>query len=99
MFFDIVLSDALVILAETSSESDGDALIYFGLSLFLLGPIYYWFMYSRYRNAGARHKHEKETQAEVVNLQSYDQKIKTVKGVSNATISGSNHTSVKGSRN
>ena len=101
MIFDFDLMNTLNVLADSYSNSDGGegAVYFFGLSLFLLGPIYYAIMYARYRNAKARHKHEKETQAEVVNLQSYDQKVKTLRGVSNASLSGSNHTDVRGKRN
>lgn len=100
MIVNTAFNVALPALALVPLESDGTAAIYFfGFSLFFLGPIYYAIMYARYRNAKARHSHEKETSVEIANLQSYDQKVKTLRGISNPSLSGSNHTSVRGNRN
>ena len=45
--------------------------------LFLLsGIIYFWMMYTRYRNSGARHSHETETKTNMTNLKEYDKFVK-----------------------
>ena len=67
--------------------------------LFLFGgPIYFGIMYSRYRNSGARHKHELETKRTITNLKSVDNFVKHEKGLSNASIRGCNNTSIIGGK-
>ena len=61
-----------------------------------IGIIYFIIMYSRYRNAGARHTYETETEREVTNLRQVDKYIKRRNGLSNSTISGANNTNVNG---
>ena len=60
------------------------------------GFIYYLIMYSRYRNSGARHAHEKETKKNVTNLRKVDNLIKRRKGLRNSRMDGANNTSVNG---
>ena len=65
--------------------------------LFLLaGIIYYAVMYSRYRNQGARHYHESETEKEMENLKKVDDLIKHETGLTNSRIEGANNTRVTG---
>lgn len=65
--------------------------------LFLLtGIIYFFIMYSRYRNANARHHHEVETQSTMYNLKKVDTFIKRENGLSNSSISGMNNTKING---
>lgn len=65
--------------------------------IFLLsGFLYFWFMYSRYRNSDARHKHETETKSEMKNLQKVDDFIKRENGLSNSMMDGANNTRVSG---
>ena len=65
--------------------------------LFLLsGFIYFFIMYSRYRNSGARHKHELETKRKINNLKTVDQLVKRRNGLTNSKISGANNTNVTG---
>jgi len=75
---------------------DGDAA---WLGLFGLAPgfIFYWLKYDRYRNASARHGHEKETRAEMSNLQSFDELREHRKRLRNSRIAGENDKAVKGS--
>ena len=61
-----------------------------------IGIIYFIIMYSRYRNAGARHTYETETEREVTNLRQVDKYIKRRNGLSNSTMSGANNTNVNG---
>ena len=61
-----------------------------------IGIIYFIIMYSRYRNAGARHTYETETDREVTNLRQVDNYVKRRNGLSNSTMSGANNTNVNG---
>ena len=65
--------------------------------LFLLGGIIYYFvMYSRYRNNDARHTYETDTKTEILNLRKADDYIETKKGLTSQYISGVNNTRVDG---
>ena len=65
--------------------------------LFLLaGIIYYAVMYSRYRNQGARHYHEKETEKQMTNLKQVDELIRHETGLTRSRIEGANNTRVTG---
>ena len=65
--------------------------------LFLLaGFIYFLAMYVRYRNANARHTYETETKKSISNLRKVDNFIQSKKGLSNATMSGTNNKIVSG---
>ena len=66
--------------------------------LFLtLGALYFFIMYAKYRNSGARHKYETETKREVSNLIEKDQFVRHETGLENHRIRGCNNTSVSGS--
>lgn len=65
--------------------------------LFLtLGFIFYFIMYSRYRNKGARHKHELETKNTLFNLRRGDSYVTRRTGLSNSRMIGANNTMVNG---
>lgn len=65
--------------------------------LFLLGGIIYFFvMYSRYRNKGARHTYETDTKTEILNLRKVDNFVETRKGLESQYISDVNNTRVDG---
>ena len=65
--------------------------------IFLLaGFIYYFIIYSKYRNQGARHGHEKETKHNVTNLRTVDEFIRKKTGLSNSSMEGANNTRVGG---
>ena len=65
--------------------------------LFLLaGFIYFLAMYVRYGNANARHTYETETKKSISNLRKVDNFIQSKKGLSNATMSGTNNKIVSG---
>ena len=51
-------------------------------------------MFSRYRNQGARHKHELETKRKMSNVRAGDRLVKRKTGLTNARIQGANNTSV-----
>ena len=60
------------------------------------GIIFFFIMYARYRNTGARHTYETETEKEVTNLREVDTYIKRRTGLTNHYIDGANNTSVDG---
>ena len=63
--------------------------------LFLfIGFVYYFIIYSRYRNKAARHKYETETKTNVMNLQRVDNFMKTENNLTRARIRGANDSSV-----
>ena len=65
--------------------------------LFLsLGFIYFFAMYSRYRNSGARHNYETETKTNVANLRKQDAFMEHRKRLSNSMIHGANNKTVTG---
>lgn len=67
--------------------------------LFLLsGIIYYLIMYSRYRNASARHTYEKETETKMNNLQKVDRLLQRKTGLTNSSMQGANNKKVNGQK-
>lgn len=94
-----VLELASIATASMNISTSGDGGNWFALLFLLSGPVYYFFMYSRYRNQNKRHHHEAETLAETANLQATDNRVKRVTGVSNSRIRGDNARDVSGARN
>lgn len=85
-----------VILAASDSDGDSKGLL---AVLLLAGPVFYLIMYLRYRNADKRHHHESETEATKIDVRASDEKIKTLKGLSNSSMKGANNKDVRGSFN
>ena len=86
------LVEVLGILAMMFTADDFD-----GSWLFLtVGVIFFFIMYGRYRNSGARHTYETETEKEVTNLREVDTYIKRRSGLSNYYMEGANNTNVEG---
>lgn len=86
------LVEVLGILAMMFTADDFD-----GSWLFLtVGVIFFFIMYGRYRNSGARHTYETETEKEVTNLSEVDTYIKRRTGLSNYYMEGANNTNVEG---
>lgn len=63
---------------------------------FLIGIIYFFVNYMRYRNSNARHHHETETKKNMFNLRKVDTFIRHEKGLTNARMQGANNTKVSG---
>lgn len=61
------------------------------------GAIYFFIIYSRYRNQGARHTYEKDTKREATNLRKVDTFKESRKGLSSSSISGRNDNKIEGS--
>ncbi|MDR0795138.1 MAG: hypothetical protein LBE79_03675 [Tannerella sp.] len=68
-----------------------------GLLFLLAGFVYYYFIYNKYRNAGARHFHEKETKATITNVRVKDVFVKERKRLTSSRMVGANNRSVRGS--
>jgi hypothetical protein len=82
--------------ATSSGDGEGQWL---KLIFMLSGPAFYFVMWSRYRNAKARHQHERETEAQITQLTGNDVKIKRITGTSSSSLSGANDRAVRGARN
>lgn len=66
-------------------------------AIFLLsGFVFYFLMWLRYRNAGARHTYEKETKVNVKNLRKEDRFIQEKKRLRSSNIEGRNDNTVDG---
>ena len=94
---DITLVFNTLVFIIADSDSSGAAAA--PLILLASGFIFYWMIYSRYRNADKRHIHEKETTSVVANLECTDSFIQSRKGLHNATLNRSNHSRVEGALN
>lgn len=81
-----------VLLASGSSDDSGG----FGLVFLASGFVFYAFVYFRYRNSNKRHKHESETESTMHNLREADHKVKSLTGLSNSKMAGSNGDAVRG---
>ncbi|MDE6141420.1 MAG: TFIIB-type zinc ribbon-containing protein [Bacilli bacterium] len=65
--------------------------------LFLLsGIIYFIVMYTRYRNANARHKYETETKSQIFNLSKQDDYVRRLTGLSSSKMNSANNKNVDG---
>ena len=65
--------------------------------IFLLaGFVYFFIIYAKYRNTGARHTYETETKKQMLNIQKKDEFFKKRTGLSNSRISGANNRTVNG---
>jgi len=61
----------------------------------VIGPLYFFYYFNKYRNAGARHLHEENTNTAMSNMQVVDDFVKERKGLSNATMKGANNFDVR----
>lgn len=68
----------------------------YGWLCILAGFVYFFIMYSKYRNKGARHKHEAETTSKMANVRAVDNFVQKRTGLTNSKIQGANNTSVSG---
>lgn len=66
--------------------------------LLVAGFIYYFNVYSKYRNQDARHSYEIENKHEVTNLISHDEFIRHEYGLKNSCIDGENSCEIKGDK-
>ncbi len=68
----------------------------YGWMCILLGFIYFFIMFARYRNSNARHRYEKETKTQMSNLRKVDNLVQRRTGLTNSRIEGANNISVGG---
>lgn len=87
-----IIGVILALIIASSSEEPGILVIL----LMLAGLIYFGVMYSKYRNKGARHFHETETEKEVSNMSKIDELIKHQTGLTNSSMNGANNMRVNG---
>lgn len=84
----IEVAQHTAVLADSSS--DGDGILY----LLLLGPasgvIFYGAMMRRYRNYDKRFRYEHDSASEMVNVQTYDQRVDRIVGTRASRIQGGN---------
>lgn len=80
------------------ANTDGEGSIFI-FALLFAGFVFYGAMYYKYRNKGARHKHEAETNALIENVTGSDMKVQSMTRLSNARMIGANNTRVKGALN
>lgn len=92
-----VLIEILFLFIMLFPLSFGDDPELWKLSCLLAGPIYYFIMYSRYRNSSARHTYEKETKTNVTNMVKVDDFLEHRKRLSNSSMIGANNKAVRGS--
>ena len=64
--------------------------------LLLPGVVFFAIMYMRYRNSGARHTYENETERSLSNVLAADEFIEHREGLRNARIEGANNTDLHG---
>lgn len=73
-------------------DFDGDIL------LLSLGVIFFLVTYAKYRNQGARHHHELETDKEITNVSKYDNFVTKKTQQKNSRMKGANNIAVKGNK-
>ena len=90
LLFISLLVEILGIYAMLSMDFDYNWIFIFS------GLLYFIIMYSKYRNAGARHTYEKETKTEMNNLRRVDNFIEKRTGLRNSKMDGANNLRVNG---
>ncbi|MDR0890011.1 MAG: TFIIB-type zinc ribbon-containing protein [Oscillospiraceae bacterium] len=90
------VSAFLLTVSAASVEHRNKAIFWF--LLLVAGPLYYFIIYSRYRNQSKRHTYEKETICAVSNLQQTDHRVSSIKGTSSSTMHGANAGRLEGQR-
>lgn len=83
-----VIIGVLAMILFSSKEKDSKNLFF--CITFLAGFIYYAWIYFRYRNSKARHKHESETEAKVRNMERRDDYQDTRTGLESPFIEDCN---------
>lgn len=93
LFFISLLIEILGLIAMIFTKTDDNNWPW----LFLLsGFIYFWVIYSKYRNTGARHSHETETKKNMTNLREVDTFVRERNRLTDSRMDGANNTTVSG---
>lgn len=93
LFIISILVEIIGIILMLVLKNDDDYWPYLFLTS---GFVYYFVIYNRYRNSGARHKYETETKTNITNLVKTDNFIKHEKRLSNPSMTGANNKMVSG---
>jgi hypothetical protein len=88
------MPDFTFLMIPASSDSDSAAFV--PLVLCLAGIIYYFWIFSKYRNTDKRHTHERETSTVIQNVQRSDQLVEHRKALTNSSMAGSNQGKIEG---
>ena len=97
LFFISFLIDVLIFLFTFGlAQLTGAAETNFLYFLLIIGPIYYGAKSSKYRNAAARHKYEKETKCTITNVKENDKLIKHKTNLKNSSMADANNTRIEG---
>ena len=92
----ILLEALIFVIAYLINQSTDKTIALFLYGFLVTGPIYYFSKKSKYRNAKARHKYEKETKNELTNVKTDDELIVRKTGLSNSYMYGSNNHIIEG---
>lgn len=87
---------SVILASSDSSSSSSWSMI--GLLFFLAGPIFYGYVFLRYRNSDKRFRHEERTRSVKTDLQVRDDLARSLTGLSNSSMQGANNRSVRGSK-
>ena len=93
LFIISILVEIIGIILMLVLKNDDDYWPYLFLAS---GFVYYFVIYNRYRNSGARHKYETETKTNITNLVKTDNFVKHEKRLSNSSMTGANNKMVSG---
>ena len=93
LFIISILVEIIGIILMLVLKNDDDYWPYLFLTS---GFVYYFVIYNRYRNSGARHKYETETKTNITNLVKTDNFIKHEKRLSNSSMTDANNKMVSG---
>lgn len=93
LFLVSALIEMLAFLAMLFVDMDG-----YEVFLLLAGIIYFFVMKAKYRNLGARHRHETETKTQMSDLRKVDRFIRRETGLSNPRMLGANNTRLNGEK-
>ncbi len=85
-----LIIEIIGVIAFLSVDSDYSFIFLF------TGIIYFLIMHARYRNSGARHNYEVNTEKEVKNMVEHDAFVKRRNGLSNSMMSGANNKRISG---
>lgn len=89
-----ILAIILMVMMLPFFAGDDDA-SFLPFLLLAAGPIYAWYIYSRYRNKSARHSHESETSTILSNEEQLDNPVGTRTRLRSSRINGENYKAVK----
>lgn len=96
MTLSLLAHEAITILADGDSEGGAGTL---GLIFLLSGPLFYGYVFLRYRNTDKRHHHERETEAAMLDVKAVDNHVQTLTGVSHSRMRGANNHEVRAKAN